>query len=77
MGNDKGHVFLDEASRPYLCKKWGDKDKTWLFYWHVEGHWTSLRKIESGATFPDNLTQAEQNIYHKQHEKWEQNLTNK
>ncbi len=70
--DDKGFVFLDEQNRPYLYRKWGHEDNLWLFYWHVEGHWTSLRKVEDSEKFPDNLTQPEQNMYHKQHEKWDQ-----
>lgn len=75
MKNDKRLVFLDGASRPYLCMKWGNEDKLWLFYWHPENHWTSLREIRPHERFPDNLTQPEQDMYHRQHEKWEQELT--
>ena len=75
MENNKGHVFLDEAHRPYLLRKWGDKDKLWLFYWHPDGYWTSLREVKSSDRFPHNLTQSEQDIYHTQHEKWDQRFS--
>ena len=72
MENNKGLVFLDLANRPYLCRKWGDENTLWLFYWHIENHWVSLREVERDEKFPENLTQSEQNMYHSQHEKWEQ-----
>lgn len=75
MDDDKGLVFLDGANRPYLCRKWGDESRLWLFYWHPENHWVSLREVKPDDNFPKNLTQSEQDIYHRQHEQWEQNLT--
>lgn len=75
--NEKGIVFLDDINRPYLLRKWGCEGEEWLFYWHgdvLEGHWVSLRKVEIGNVFPDNLTQAEQDLYHAQHDKWNKGL---
>ena len=62
----EGRVFLDGARRPYLIKKWGDEEKEWLFYWHPDHHWVSLRETNKDDNFPDNLTQTEQDIYLKE-----------
>lgn len=41
-----GFVFLDHLSRPYYVAPWGRDDDWWLFYWHPDKKWVSLRKIE-------------------------------
>ncbi|MFW6148139.1 MAG: hypothetical protein ACOC6B_07100 [Thermodesulfobacteriota bacterium] len=70
--NNNGLVFLFGA-RPYLCRRWGDEDKLWLFYWH-QNHWVSLREADPGEAFPRNLSETEQDMYHKRHKEWEQKL---
>jgi hypothetical protein len=67
--DEKGFVFLDGGGRPYLCRIWNDEP--WLFYWHPENHWVSLRKVTQTDiwNFPHNLTEKEQAIYHKLHDK--------
>lgn len=67
----KEKVFLDDGNRPYLVREWGTEGRVWLFYWHPEGHWTSLREVKPLETFPDNLTKKEQDMYHEQHSRWE------
>lgn len=63
-------VFLDDAQRPYRVMDW--EDKTWIFYWHPDGKWVSLRK----ATFPEVICLAEKalpqeqaQLYHDEHAK--------
>lgn len=60
-------VFLDAANRSYYCRKWGNE--LWLFYWHKEHHWVSLRRVteEEVEGFPRNLLVAEQQLYHGLH----------
>jgi hypothetical protein len=36
-------VFIDDGCRPYRIKTWGERP--WLFYWHVDHHWVSLRPL--------------------------------
>jgi len=36
-------VFLDGASRPFRVTMYGGEP--WLFYWHADGHWVTLRKV--------------------------------
>jgi hypothetical protein len=59
-----GHfIFLDNHSRPFLCKEYGGE--LWLFYWHADKKWVSLRKTspEEAERFPHNLTKKEQQMY--------------
>ena len=73
MINEKDEVdfvFIDDASRPYRVMDWNDE--TWLFYWHPDGKWVSLRK----ATFAEVILlstkaiPAEQaQFYHDEHAK--------
>lgn len=65
----KGHVFLDLNSNPFLVRKWGGH--WWIFKWHTDSHWVSLRKVTDGEQFPDNLTVHEQQLYHNEQTKWE------
>lgn len=39
----KGFVFLDMANKPYRIAMWGNE--AWLFYWHPDKKWVSLRPI--------------------------------
>jgi len=65
MGLDRGFVFLDSLSKPFLCKLWGEDDQIWLFYWHADKKWVSLREVSEAeaAAFPRNLTEKEQAMY--------------
>jgi hypothetical protein len=67
MSSTFDFVFLDEAKRPFYCYSWnGEK---WLFYW-CDNHWVSLRRITDMDIFPLNLSDMEQQIYHKLHAEW-------
>ena len=68
--DEKGFVFLDAHSRPYQCRMWGER--AWLFYWHADNHWVSLRPVTQMEIwqFPRNLSQKHQDIYHKMHNEW-------
>lgn len=70
--DEKGFVFLDRLRRPYLCKMY--LDEPWLFFWHHEKHWVSLRPVDQTEiwSFPKNLSQEKQDLYHKQHKAWEE-----
>lgn len=74
--DEKGFVFLDANYRPYKCAMWGDQP--WLFYWN-EGQkcWTSLRRVTQMDiwTFPRNLPEAQQQLYHDAHDKTIARLT--
>jgi hypothetical protein len=66
--SDFDFVFLDGNSRPFYCYDWnGEK---WLFYW-LKDHWISLRKVTNADKFPLNLSDKEQEMYHKLHAEWE------
>ena len=43
--DDVDFVFLDDDSRPYRVMDWFDHG-TWLFYWHPDNKWVSLRKLK-------------------------------
>lgn len=43
--HENGFVFLDHLSRPYYVAPWGQADDWWLFYWHPDHKWVSLRQI--------------------------------
>lgn len=72
--DEKGFVFLDDTNRPYLCAMWNDSP--WLFYWHPDNHWVSLRPVTQAEIFgfPNNLTPGEQQAYWDQHEKYNRRL---
>ena len=67
--DEKGFVFLDSGNRPYMCALWNGEP--WLFYWHKENKWVSLRKVSQTEIwgFFHNLSEAEQQIYHDTHVK--------
>ena len=68
--DDKGFVFLDDRGCPYRCCMWGDQP--WLFYWHPEKHWVSLRPVTQGEIWqmPRNLSQEEQDVYNDLHDEY-------
>lgn len=63
--DEKGFVFLDAANRPYLCRMFGGEP--WLFYWHPNKIFVSLRKINQSEIWrlPQNLTENQQETYLK------------
>lgn len=62
-------AFLDENNKPFYCYDWnGEK---WLFYWHKDNHWVSLRPVNDQDIFPLNLSTLEQQTYHSLHAEWE------
>lgn len=65
-----GYVFLDHFNNPYKCAMW--EDQAWLFYWHTDGHWVSLRRVDQMDiwTFPRNLSDEQQQYYHDRHDAW-------
>lgn len=65
--DEKGFAFLDSAGRPYLCAMWGGNP--WLFYWHPDKKWVSLRQVSQFDIwkFPKNLTTEERDIYWEEH----------
>lgn len=67
--DEKGFVFIDGKNKPYWVAKWGDS--IWLFYWHTEGHWTSLRPIKKGPELLQMLGLSIEkelaNLYHEKH----------
>ncbi len=43
MGGHDDFVFIDDKSQPYYVRMWGNDP--WLFYWHPDKKWVSLRKL--------------------------------
>lgn len=70
--DEDGFVFLNGNGRPLWCRLW--EGEPWLFRWHVDNHWVSWCKIEQDEieSFPRNLSQLQQGLYHQQHKKWEE-----
>lgn len=70
--DEKGFVFLDGHNRPYLARMY--HSVPWLFYWHVENHWVTLRRLTQADlwTLPHNLIQKQQDIYHRLNLNWMQ-----
>ena len=66
--DEKGFVFLDEAGKPFRCCMRGDTP--WLFYWHPDNQWVSLRKVNQTEiwSFPRNLTEEQQQYYNDKHQ---------
>ena len=66
--DEKGFVFLDAAGKPFLCRMW--QGVPWIFYWHPENKWVSLRKVTQTEVddFPRNLTEEQQQIYRNKHQ---------
>jgi len=72
--DERGFVFLDGNGRPFKCAMWGGKP--WLFYWHQDNHWVSLRETSQEEIFrmPMNLSQEQQDLYNKTHDKFNARL---
>ena len=63
-GISDAKVFLDDAGRPYLTGEW--EGEPWLFYWHPDNSWVSLRKLSDGPMLlVEFLPENEQEIYLK------------
>lgn len=43
LKGEKGFVFIDSVDRPYHVRMWNGSP--WMFYWHPDNHWVSLRKV--------------------------------
>ena len=67
--DEKGFVFLDDAGRPYRCCVYAGNP--WLFYWHPDEQWVSLRQVNQSEIFqmPRNLSQSEQDAYNSRAER--------
>lgn len=65
-------VFLDSYNRPFMVMDWGKDGDPWLFYWHKDNHWVSLRPLKPDELklIPDNVPQVFQDFYHLAHAKW-------
>lgn len=66
--DEKGFIFLDDNSKPYLCRMW--HKRPWLFYWHPDNQWVSLRLLTQSDvwSFPRNLTEEQQQYYRDKHQ---------
>ena len=42
--DERGFVFIDDTGSPYLCRM-QDDGQTWLYYWHPDKRWVSLRRL--------------------------------
>ena len=66
------YVFIDTANRPFHVRPWGDDGDWWMFYWHPDRRWVSLRKVSRGER---KLTRAfaipakDAKLYHDAHAK--------
>ena len=72
--DEKGFVFLDADNRPYLCAVWNEHP--WLFYWHLNNHWVSLRQVSQQEiwSFPRNLSEEDQALYWKIHDEYNNHI---
>jgi len=58
-----GFVFLDLRNQPYRCCMW--EGSPWLFFWHPDNRWVSLRKVTQMEvwSFPHNISKRDQKAY--------------
>jgi hypothetical protein len=73
--DEKGFVFLDDANRPYWCRMY--HGNPWIMSWHEdEGHWVTYRQVTQTEiwSFPHNLTDEQQEIYHRQERNSQSNV---
>lgn len=47
--DEKGFVFLDDNSRPFLVRMLGKR--AWLYYWHPNNEWVTLRPVTQVEVF--------------------------
>lgn len=69
--NEKGFVFLDSKNDPYFCRMWGGS--AWLFYWHSNNCWVSLREVSQMEVWnmPSPLDSDEANMYHDKNKEFD------
>lgn len=63
--DEKGFVFIDENHTPFHVRMWGEN--AWLFRWHPDGMWVSMRTVTQGEVFsmsPNKLSPEEAQKYH-------------
>jgi len=68
--DEEGFVFLDQNSKPYLIRMWGENP--WLFYWHVDSSWVSLRQTNQMEIFlasESKVSEEVAKVYHDMHAK--------
>lgn len=65
-----GFIFIGHDERPYKCCLYGGEP--WLFYWHPDNHWVTLRKLSRHqvSILPRNLSEEHQAIYNQEHDEW-------
>ena len=66
-------VFIDFGN-PFYVRPWGGEGDWWIFYWHPDNHWVSLRKVSRGEkrlTRAVALPAKDAELYHAQHREWE------
>ena len=66
--DEKGFVFIDGTGRPYHIRTWGGEP--WLFYWHADDKWTSLRIVSQAEVWAANeqaLPNWQAELYHDKH----------
>lgn len=70
-------IFLDNNSRPFQLTTWGEDNQPWLFRWHKDNHWVSLRPLtkKDARKLPEMLFAAlpddQAKHYDDLHQKWE------
>lgn len=65
--DEKGFVFIDVVSRPFYVRIYGEKGKPWLFYWHPDKRWVTLREVNQRDIvnfWPRRISAKEAQIYH-------------
>jgi hypothetical protein len=70
--DEKGFVFLDSNNNPYLIRIW-ENSGPWLFYWHPDKHWVSLRPVNQTDIwrfYPNRLSEERANLYHSWHDEY-------
>jgi hypothetical protein len=70
--DEKGFVFIDDNSRPYWCRMWGDEP--WFMYWNDgQKSWVTLRRANQTDIWMANekkIPDEQAQIYHDLHEKF-------
>lgn len=63
--DEKGFIFLNTNDRPFKCCMYFNNP--WLFYWHPDNKWVTLRQVTQDEIFklPRNLSKEHQEVYNK------------
>lgn len=64
----RGFVFIDDKSKAYWVGLWDGEP--WMFYWHPDRKWVSFRRVTQIDVFAfsvKRISEAEADIYHRQH----------